>query len=509
MGKKNKITEELAEETVQKNEPSHGLSVNWVWTTLKEVVHFYSGSAFPKSYQGISDEEISFYKVGSLKMIDSKYHLYKSLDSINDDTRKKLKAKLIPKNTILFAKIGEAIRLNRRAVLSEASCIDNNLMGINGKEGVLEHQFLLYWTLHQDFYQYSQATTVPSIRKSTLEGVAFPLPPVNEQKRIAEKVERLLRRIEEAKILIEEAKETFELRRAAILEKAFCGELTKEWRLKNSLAENVDALLNAIKITKEEIYTMEVEKAKLRNYKKPTRPKKFKNDIITENSPELPTTWTYCTLGDVIYDFKYGTSAKSDYEFKGMPVIRIPNIGQTKVNTGDMKFLMDDTVESGNSVQEGDILIVRSNGSKDLVGKCSLITKNEENHAFASYLIRLRPVKVMPEFILWLLKSEGIKSQFFSKAKSSAGINNINTEELATTVIPLPPISEQKEIVDKINHLIRLENESRQLLDLGEKIDGMKQAILSKAFRGELGTNDPTEESAIELLKEIVQEKIK
>nr|WP_028400566.1 restriction endonuclease subunit S [Ectobacillus panaciterrae] len=90
-------------------------------------------------------------------------------------------------------------------------------MGIRAKEEALETKFLFYWSLMEDVYQYSQATAVPSIRKSTLEVAPFPLPPLNEQKRIAEKVERFLNKIEEAKWLIEEAKETFELRRAAIL----------------------------------------------------------------------------------------------------------------------------------------------------------------------------------------------------------------------------------------------------------------------------------------------------
>ncbi|MEW6978294.1 restriction endonuclease subunit S [Bacillus pumilus] len=355
----------------------------------------------------------------------------------------------------------------------------------------------------------NRGSTIKYIRLSDLQEHLVCLPPINEQKRIAEKVELLLDKIEEAKQLIEEAKETFELRRAAILNKAFSGELTGKWREENSIDQSVNELLEKIRIEKESTYLGLLDKANIEGTKKPTRPKKFQNEINHEYGKTLPNKWGYCTLGDVIYDFKYGTSEKSDYGFEGTPVIRIPNIGEEYINADDLKYLKENSINFNALVLEGDILIVRSNGSKDLVGKCSIVQKGEEKYAFASYLIRIRPVLVVPEFILWLLKSDRVREQFFSKSKSSAGINNINTEELATTIIPLPPIEEQREIVQKLKALLAKEDEIKKILDLDNYVKALKQSILSKAFRGELGTNAPSVENAIELLKEVLQERFK
>ena len=90
----------------------------------------------------------------------------------------------------------------------------------------------------------------------------------------------------------------------------------------------------------------------------------------------------------------------------------------------------------------------------------------------------------------------------FKKAKSSAGINNINSKELGAILINLPSFPEQAEIVRILDDILAKEQQAKEATEkVLEQIDLTKKAILARAFRGELGTNDPTEESAVELLK--------
>ncbi|BBP91328.1 hypothetical protein BsIDN1_49460 [Bacillus safensis] len=103
----------------------------------------------------------------------------------------------------------------------------------------------------QYLIDHTRGDNSPSVRSTDYEKMPLPLPPVNEQKRIAEKVERLLSKIEEAKQLIEEAKETFELRRAAILDKAFRGELTRKWRGENADITTANEWIEQINLLKE------------------------------------------------------------------------------------------------------------------------------------------------------------------------------------------------------------------------------------------------------------------
>lgn len=219
-------SDDLSEkDVIPKEQWPYEVPENWVWVRLKHLVDFFSGSAFPNQYQGYNDLEIPFYKVGNLKDTDSNYYIYSEENTISEEIRVKLKAKKVPKDTILFAKIGEAIRLNRRGLVPKPACIDNNLMGFKSNENILDNKLLLYWSLKEDFYKYSQATAVPSIRKSTLEAIAFPLPPLNEQKRIAEKLDNLLEKLENEKQLVLAAEEKLDLVKQSVLQKAFRGEL--------------------------------------------------------------------------------------------------------------------------------------------------------------------------------------------------------------------------------------------------------------------------------------------
>ena len=93
----------------------------------------------------------------------------------------------------------------------------------------------------------------------------------------------------------------------------------------------------------------------------------------------------------------------------------------------------------------------------------------------------------------------------FAKAKSSAGINNINSKELGAIMMKLPEKWEQEEIVLQVSKLLLLEKQAKEAAEqVISQIDTMKKSILARAFRGELGTNDPADESAVELLKRIL-----
>jgi type I restriction enzyme, S subunit len=94
------------------------------------------------------------------------------------------------------------------------------------------------------------------------------------------------------------------------------------------------------------------------------------------------------------------------------------------------------------------------------------------------------------------------------KEKSKGVIPGISREDVLLAPFPLPPYNEQKRIAEKVDLLLsKLETEKEMVLEVEQKLDLLKQSILNKAFRGELGTNDPTDEHAIELLKEVLKSK--
>jgi len=200
--------------------------------------------------------------------------------------------------------------------------------------------------------------------------------------------------------------------------------------------------------------------------------------------------WEMVKLGEVIEKPTYGTSKKCDYDIVGTGVLRIPNIGNGYIIDDDLKFaVFSDEEKEKYALKEGDLLTIRSNGSVDLVGKCALISSKEEKYLFAGYLIRLRPFpeKVNSKFLTLTLESHNLRIQIEDKAKSTSGVNNINSVELQNLIIPLPPLAEQQHIVVEIERRLSQTSASSVCIENAlRQAEALRQSILKKAFSGEL-----------------------
>ena len=153
---------------------------------LGEVCHFYSGTGFSVAYQGKEIGELPFYKVGDIaaNVAAGNVHLSFCNNYISRQEATEIKGTVIPKGTVVFAKIGEALKLNRRAVTSCDCLVDNNAMGIAPDLGVLRGGYFYYFMKKLRMQEYSESTTVPSVRKSKLEQIEINVPSLDEQKQI-------------------------------------------------------------------------------------------------------------------------------------------------------------------------------------------------------------------------------------------------------------------------------------------------------------------------------------
>lgn len=233
-------------------------------------------------------------------------------------------------------------------------------------------------------------------------------------------------------------------------------------------------------------------------------------------SEELPRGWTSATLRELAWDSGYGTSEKCSYDAVGIPVLRIPNVARGKVDLSDLKFARETvTVKSGEELRPGDLLVVRTNGSKSLVGQAALIEGElARPHLFASYLIRFRligPGDLHRWAAAWM-RGVRVRMHIESKAASSAGQHNISLRELGEISLPLPPLAEQRRIVAKIEDLTARSRRAREALAaIPALIEKFKQSVLAAAFRGELTADwrekNPDVEPANKLLKRIKTER--
>ena len=444
------LEERLQAALVPDWEQPYKVPKNWCWTYWGACGNFQAGSAFKKEYQGLTEYEIPFYKVGSLKYSNPDGILYDTSNTVNEEIRNKLKATLIPENSIIFAKIGEAIRLNRRSINPVACCIDNNLMSFCAKACLTKYVY--FWSLGIDFYNYANATTVPAIRKRDLEKVAFPLAPYGEQQRIVDRIESLFAKLDEAKQKVQDALDNLEIRKAAILHKAFTGELTVQWRKRARRGNG----------------KLEVE--------------------ISKNSG----SW-----------YGGGTPSTSHPEYW-------ENGTLLWITSKDMKSsLIENTLmhinmlgvenSSANYIEKPAILFVMRSRILRRTFPVCMVKKSFTVNQDLKALVPNDNIKL--EYLFWVCKAS--EKQILEKCmKSGTTVESINATALRDFEIPIAGGNEQTEIVRILDDLFAKEQQAKENAEMVlEQIDLIKKSILSRAFRGELGTNAPNEESSIELLR--------
>lgn len=208
-------------------------------------------------------------------------------------------------------------------------------------------------------------------------------------------------------------------------------------------------------------------------------------------------TCPHVLLEKLLLDARYGTSKKSVWENIGIPIIRIPNIKTGKIDFSELKYskLEKSEIEKLTLIS-GDIVVCRTNGSLNLVGKSALIQKTERNFAFASYLIRLRPdpKKIDSEYLNYFLDSNIGKNHIQKLAKTSAGQYNISLPILRSLSIPLPKLKEQQKIVKEIQinkiKIVRINNKIIQTKTMKKNtlkiMQNLIQSSLNQAFSGRL-----------------------
>lgn len=177
--------------------------MSWSTVPLNKVADLESGFGFPREHQGDSNEEFPFFRVSDMNLNGNEVFMTNHTNTVSAETLKSLGARAFPKGTIIFPKIGAAIATEKKRILVKPATYDNNVMGAVPKNNV-NAKFLYYWFLQLKLADYANPGHVPSIRKSVMEEIPFPVVPSSEQARIVELLDeadrlRRLRREADAK----------------------------------------------------------------------------------------------------------------------------------------------------------------------------------------------------------------------------------------------------------------------------------------------------------------------
>ncbi len=482
MSKVKKTLEELLEEAlVPEDEQPYEVPRNWVWVKLLD-----GGAYLLDNYRKPINANERANREGNIPYYGATGQVGWIDDYLTDE------------ELVLLGEDGAPFfdLLKNKAYLIEGKAWVNNhahiLKSFYGHNGNI---FLLHFLNQFNYHGYVNGTTRLKLTQGSMKSIPFPLPPHEEQKRIVDKIESLFSKLDEAKSLIEEAREGYEKRKASILAKAFRGELTKKWREDHPNVESVKSLIEKIIKDKETIY-------KTKNIRKRVNPS---SHII--ESKMLPKTWRWVRLDSLSY---YITSGSRDwskyYSDYGALFIRTQNINTNKLILDDVAYVnLPEKVEGKRSLIEHSDILTTITGAN--VGKCALI-ENEIPEAYVSQSVALTKLvrKDTAPFIYYSMLSPSAGGKELLDRAYGIGRPVLSLEDIRNILIPLPPLEEQKEIVHILDKLLEQESHIEELTQLEDQIESIKKSILDKAFKGQLGTNDPKEENAIGLLKKILKE---
>lgn len=229
---------------------------------------------------------------------------------------------------------------------------------------------------------------------------------------------------------------------------------------------------------------------------------KVKQAVVTE-AQSIP-------LADLALESRYGTSVKCDYVSSGPGVIRIPNIVDERVDVEDLKYAIDPSgVPSDVMLRDGDVVFVRTNGSRDLIGRAAVASGEAVGLGFASYLIRYRLRNdVDPEYLCAVVSAPSTRRVLEGLAATTAGQYNLSVSKLDSLAVPLPPLEEQRRLFDgRSEGLAIIGRLVEDLRAAQRRSASLRRSILTAAFSGRLVAQDPDDEPASVLLERIRAER--
>ena len=504
------IEERLEQSIVAKEEEPYKLPSNWVWTRLGDIVDVKGGKRIPKGEEFSKEKTKNIY----LRVTDFKNRGidFENLKFISDEIAEKINNYRISSKDIYLSiagtigKVGIIPQKIDNSFLTENACKLTNINNIDQK-------FLLN-LLESSLIKKEIKTSItssgqPKLAIFRIENFPIPLPPLEEQKRIVEKLDSLFEKIQKIKEIIEEVKEKTTSRREAILFKAFSGELTEKWRGENH-TENARELLVKINDEKIKLWEDECKKAEDEGRKKSAKPKLKTIDemlVGAEEEPyKLPNNWVWTTWEEISDIFSSKRVLQKDWQKEGIPFYRtreIVALSKDELFSNELFISQEhyDSLAKETRMPKAGDLMVTGIGT---IGICYLVKENDcFYYKDASVLCVSKRGDIKSEYLKYLMKTPFMISQI---KKNSAGttVDSLTINKYKTYKLPLPPLEEQKEIVRVLDKVFEEENKIDKLLKLEELIEALESSILDKAFKGELGTQNKDDYPILERLKEIL-----
>ena len=439
--------ERLQAALVPESEQPYKVPENWCWVSLQTIDQYHSSSVDPSKYPS------DLFELYSVPSSANDYPEIVRGDEIGS-TKQSVK-----KGDVLLCKINP--RINRVWKVSQYT--ENTLLASSEwiiiRNSEINSDYLMYCFRAPYFREY-MLSNVSGVGGSLMRAqpkyvktYPVPIPPFSEQQRIIDRIGNLFAKLDEAKQKAQDALDSFETRKAAILHRAFTGELTAQWRKEHGVG-------------------ME--------------------------------SWKNSTVGRACRDVKVGIVIKPSQYYtdkeEGTPAFRSANVRENHIDDFDWVYLNRAGMENNSRsiVHTGDVLVVRSGNP----GTACVVSERFDGYNAIDILIAVPDHKQISSEFLCNYTNSPFGKTLILENKRGMALAHFNVKGYSELPIRVPELDEQTEIVRILDNLLAKEQQAKEAAEKAlEQIDLTKKAILARAFRGELGTNDPSEESSVELLK--------
>ncbi len=455
--------------TVQVNE--------WRQTSLREVVSkLVDGSHNPPSKQEHGFPMLSARNVEVGRIVFDSYRYIEEAAFKQENNRTR-----ITPGDVLLTIVGT---IGRTAVVPAGLApfaLQRSVAVLSPRPELLS-KFLCYQlqspAVQRYFEENARGTAQKGIYLKTLGMTPVVLPPVATQVAVVAELEKQFSRLDEAVANLQRVKANLKRYRASVLKAAVEGRLVEteatQARRQGRIYETGGQFLQRI---------LEERRAKWAGkgrYKEPV-------EADAACLGVLPEGWVTASLDMISTDSGYGTSQKCGYENDGPAVLRIPNVQHGILDLQDLKFAPSEfNLGQSDAVSSGDLLIIRTNGSKSLIGRAAVVMAGPQRiMSFASYLIRFRlsSADCIPAWVSVVWQTSQMREWIEAHAATSAGQHNVSMTVLAKAVIPIPPAAEQTRIVAEVDrHLSTIREVEAEVGANLQRAQALRQATLAKAF---------------------------
>lgn len=492
---------------IKPDEVPYKLPKSWEWVRLGNFGTWKSGTTPSRTNHAYYGGEIPWVKSGEVKQ----GRIRDTEEKITYEALQNCSLELNSIGSVLVAmygaNIGEVGVLEIEATTNQAVCACKTFL-------VIDNIFLLHLitSLKQNFLTQGAGAAQPNISREKIINTVVPLPPLAEQRRIVAKIDELMTRCDELERLRgDRDRKQITVHTAALNRLLMAKEqsdfntasqfITQHFSELYSVKENVSELRKAIlqlavmgKLVPQDpldvpaaILLKEIRKrVNELVYQKEEREIKFEPINAEDEAFLLPESWLWVRLGSLLQNIKYGTAKKCAYDSPGTAVLRIPNINVEDgcIDVKNLKYTHLSEAELKELyLKPFDLLIIRSNGSESLVGRSAVVSETEEGLAYAGYLVRLRLFSeyAYSPYICHALNTLFVRKQIEQPLRTTSGVKNINSKEIANLLLPLPSFPEQRRIVAEIDKLMVLcDNLEKQIDSANSKQTDLLNAVITK-----------------------------